>query len=376
MYASPFVEHFGSLPDPRVDRTKLHPLLDILVIAVCAVIAGAEGWEDIAEFGRLKECFFRERLGLELPHGIPSPDTFRRVMARLDPDAFGRAFLAWTQTLRVRTKGEVVALDGKTLRHSFDTAAGQAPIHLVSAWAATNRLVLAQVKVDDKSNEITAFPALLALLDLRGCTVTIDAMGCQKEIARQIIAQEGDYVLALKANQGQIFEDVRLFFEDATLGGFAGIRVRCDERTEKDHGRIETRRYWLVKEIDWLEGKPEWAGLCSIGMAESMRRIGEKVETERRYFLCSLKGSARIFGRAVRRHWGIENGEHYVLDVSFHEDACRIRREHGAENFATLRHIALNLVRRERTATRGVKARLRRAGWDEGYLLRVLAPGS
>ncbi len=375
MRVSPFIEHFGALPDPRVDRTKLHPLLDILVIAVCAVIAGAEGWEDIAEFGHLKEAFFRERLGLELPHGIPSPDTFRRVLARLDPDAFGGAFLAWTQTLRVETKGEVVALDGKTLRHSFDTAAGQAPIHLVSAWAATNRLVLAQVKVDDKSNEITAFSALLALLDLRGCTVTTDAMGCQKGIARQIIAQEGDYVLALKGNQGQLFEDVRLFFEDATQHGFAGIRSRCDETTEKDHGRIEKRRYWLVSEIDWLAGKKEWAGLCSIGMAESIRHIGEEVETERRYFLCSLGGSARQFGRAVRRHWGIENGEHYVLDVSFDEDACRIRREHGAENFATLRHIALNLVRREPTATRGVKARLRRAGWDEGYLLRVLAPG-
>ncbi len=375
MCVSPFVEHFGALPDPRVERTKLHPLLDILVIAVCAVIAGAEGWEDIAEFGHLKEAFFRERMGLTLPHGIPSPDTFRRVIARLDPDAFGRAFLAWAETLRVQTKGEVVALDGKTLRHSFDTAAGQAPIHIVSAWAAQNRLVLAQVKVDDKSNEITAFPALLALLDLRDCTVTIDAMGCQKEIARQIIAQGGDYVLALKGNQGQIFEDVRLFFEDATEGGFAGMGVRCDERTEKDHGRIETRRYWLAKEIDWLEGREAWAGLCSIGMAESVRRMGEKVETERRYFLCSLQGSALKFGRAVRRHWGIENGEHYVLDVAFDEDACRIRREHGAENFAMLRHIALNLVRRERTARRGVKARLRRAGWDESYLLRVLAPG-
>jgi predicted transposase YbfD/YdcC len=375
MCVSPFVEHFGSLPDPRVDRTKLHPLLDILVIAVCAVIAGAEGWEDIAEFGRLKERFFRERLGLELPHGIPSPDTFRRVLARVDPDAFGRAFLAWTQTLRVQTKGEILALDGKTLRHSFDTAAGQAAIHLVSAWAAQNRLVLAQVKVDDKSNEITAFPALLALLDLRECTVTIDAMGCQKEIARQIIAQGGDYVLALKGNQGQLFEAVREFFADATPQGFAGIRARHHETTEKDHGRIEKRSYWLVEKIDWLEGQEEWAGLRSIGMAESMRRIGEKVETEQRYFLCSSGGSARQFGRAVRHHWGIENGEHHVLDVSFDEDACRIRRENGAENFATLRHIALNLVRREPTATRGVKARLKRAGWDEEYLLRVLAPG-
>lgn len=375
MCGSPCVVHFGALPDPRVDRTKLHPLLDILVIAVCAVIAGAQGWEDIAEFGHLKERFLREQLGLTLPHGIPSPDTFRRVIARLEPEAFGRAFLAWTQTLHVRTKGEVIALDGKTLRHRFDTAAGQAPIHLVSAWAATNRLVLAQVKVDDKSNEIPAFPALLALLDLRGCTVTIDAMGCQKEIARQIIAQEGDYVLALKGNQGQIFEDVRLFFADATERGFAGMRARCHETTAKDHGRIEKRRYWLVQKIGWLEGQKEGAGLCSIGMVASTRRIGEKVETEQRYFLCSLGGSALQFGRAVRSHWGIENSEHHVLDVSFDEDACRIRRENGAENFGTLRHIALNLCRREPTAKRGIKARLRRAGWDEEYLLRVLAPG-
>jgi predicted transposase YbfD/YdcC len=375
MCPSPFVAHFGALPDPRVERTKRHPLLDILVIAVCAVIAGAQGWEDMAEFGRLKEAFFRARLGLTLPHGIPSPDTFRRVIARLDPDAFGRAFLAWTQTLRLQTQGEVIALDGKTLRHSFDTAAGQAPIHLVSAWATKNRLVLAQVKVDDKSNEIPAFPALLAMLDLRGCIVTIDAMGCQKEIARQIIDQEGDYVLALKANQGQLFEDVRLFFADATPGGFAGIPARYHETTEKDHGRIEQRRYWLVEEIGWLDGREEWAGLGSIGRVESTRRIGEKVETEQRYFLCSLEGSARRFGQAVRSHWGIENGEHHVLDLAFDEDACRIRREHGAENFATLRHIALNLARREPTAQRGVKARLRRAGWDEAYLLRVLAPG-
>lgn len=374
MRVSPFIEHFGALKDPRVDRTKRHPLLDILVIAVCAVIAGAEGWEDIAEFGRLKERFFRERLGLTLPHGIPSPDTFRRGIARLDPEAFGRAFVAWTQGLRVRTQGEILALDGKTLRHSFDTSAGQAAIHLVSAWAAKNRLVLAQVKVDDKSNEITAFPALLALLDLHECTVTIDAMGCQKEIARQIIAQGGDYVLALKGDQGELFEDVRQFFADATEDGFAGIRSRWHETVEKDHGRIEKRRYWVVEKIDWLEGKEEWAGLRSIGMAESVRRIGEKVETERRYFLWSGGGSARKFGRAVRSHWGIENSEHHVLDVSFDEDACRIRRGNGAENFATLRHIALNLLRREPTAQRGIKARLRRAGWDEAYLLRVLAP--
>jgi predicted transposase YbfD/YdcC len=373
MSVSPFVEHFGALPDPRVDRTKRHLLLDILVIALCAVICGAEGWEDMEAFGRAKEPWLRERLGLALPHGIPSHDTFRRVFARLDPTAFGSAFCAWTQTLRLQTEGEVIALDGKTLRHSFDTAAGAAPIHLVTAWAAQNRLVLGQVPVADKSNEITAFPALLALLDLAGCTVTIDAMGCQKEIARQITEQGGDYVLALKGNQGTLHADVQLFFEDAQEHGFGTIPFRYHQTVEKDHGRIETRRYWLVEQIDWLDGKEHWAGLFSIGKVESRRRIGKETSREVRYFLCSVRRSVRKFARAVRGHWGIENSEHYILDMAFDEDACRIRRDHGPENFATLRHIALNLLRHEPTSRRGVKARLKQAAWDEDYLLHVLA---
>lgn len=373
MSVSPFVEHFGALPDPRVDRTKRHCLLDLLVIALCAVLCGAEGWEDMEAFGRAKEPWLRERLGLALPNGIPSHDTFRRVFARLDPAAFGRAFFAWTQTLRLQTQGEVIALDGKTLRHSFDTAAGAAPIHLVTAWAATNRLVLGQVKVSDKSNEITAFPVLLALLDLHGCTVTIDAMGCQKDVARQITDQGGEYVLALKGNQGTLHADVRLFFEDAREHGFGTIPFRYHQTVEKDHGRIETRRYWLVEEIDWLDGREHWAGLQSIGMVESQRRIGEATSVEVRYFIRSGKSSVRKFARAVRGHWGIENSEHYILDMAFDEDACRIRREHGPENFATLRHIALNLLRHEPTSRRGVKARLKQAAWDDDYLLRVLA---
>lgn len=373
MALSPFVEHFGSIRDPRVDRTKQHLLLDILVIALCAVISGAEGWEDMETFGRAKEGWLRERLGLSLPHGIPSHDTFRRVLARLDPAAFGAAFRAWTETLRLQTQGEILALDGKTLRHSFDTAAGQAPIHLVTAWAVNNRLVLGQIRVADKSNEITAFPALLSLLDLRGCTVTIDAMGCQKEIARQIVAQEGGYVLALKGNQGTLHDNIRLFFEDARAHGFGAIAYRYERTREKDHGRIEERRYWLVEQIDWREGKEAWAGLQSIGMVESTRRIGEAVSVEVRYFISSGAGSVRQFARAVRGHWGIENSEHHILDLAFDEDACRIRRENAPENFATLRHIALNLLKREPTSKRGVKARLRLAAWDEEYLLKVLA---
>jgi predicted transposase YbfD/YdcC len=372
MSLSPFVEHFGAIPDPRVDRTKHHLLLDILVIALCAVISGAEGWEDMETFGRAKEGGLRERLGLALPKGIPSPDTFRRVFARLDPAAFEQAFRAWTETLRRETRGEILALDGKTLRHSFDTATGQASLHLVTAWAVKNRLVLGQIRVADKSNEITAFPALLALLDLRGCTVTIDAMGCQKEIARQIVEQGGEYVLALKGNQGSLHENIRLFFDDARAHGFGAVPYRYQRTLEKDHGRIEERRYWRVEEIDWLDGKEAWAGLQSIGMVESVRRIGEQMSVEVRYFISTGRGSVRSFARAVRGHWGIENSEHYILDLAFDEDACRIRRENGPENFATLRHIALNLLKREPTSKRGVKARLRLAAWDEEYLLKVL----
>lgn len=372
MPLSPFVAHFASLPDPRVDRTKKHLLLDLLLIALLAVICGAEGWEDMETFGHAKERFLRERLGLALPHGIPSHDTFRRVFARLDPEAFGRAFTAWTKTLRLTRRGEILALDGKTLRHSFDTAQGQAPIHLVTAWAASHRLVLAQVKVSDKSNEITAFPALLSLLDLDGCTVTIDAMGCQREIARQIVEQGGDYVLAVKENQPTLLANIRLFFDDVRDNGAGAIRVSAYRSVEKDHGRIETRTYCQTDTIDWLEGKEKWAGLCSIGRVESRRRIGETQTVETRYFISSLPRRVRALAAAVRGHWGIENQEHYILDVAFREDACRIRRENAPANLATLRHIALNLLQEEPTSKRGIKARLRQAGWDDDYLLRVL----
>ncbi len=372
MLIAPFVQHFGAVPDPRIDRTKHHRLLDILVIALCAVICGAEGWEDMAAFGRAKEAFLREQLGLALPRGIPCPDTFRRVFARLDPDAFGRAFCAWAAALRLPKRAEGIALDGKVLRHSFDTAAGQTPIHLVTAWATENRLVLGQIKVADKSNEIPAFPALLALLDLRGATATTDAMGCQKAVAKQIIKQEGNYVLGLKGNQETLHDSVRLFFEDARQHGFGSIPYQQYRTVEKDHGRIEVREYWLVTQIDWLEEKEEWDGLQSIGMVESRRRIGEETSVEVRHFINSVT-RVKPFARAVRGHWGIENSEHYILDMAFDEDACRVRRENGPENLATLRHMALNLLRREPTSRRGVKARVRQAGWDEQYLLRVLA---
>ncbi len=275
----------------------------------------------------------------------------------------------------MKPQGEVIALDGKTLRHSFDTETGQAPLHLVSAWATENRLVLAQLPVEAKRNEIPAFPALLSLLDVRECVVTLDAMGCQKEIARQIIDQGGDYVLALKENQAGLEADVRLFFEDGIEHGFGAYPVLGSRSVEKDHGRIETRQSWLVEAIDWLAGKEAWKGLRSIGRVERTWKVGQEQSREVRYFISSVGGSVGKFAEAVRGHWGIENSAHYILDVTFEEDASRIRRENGPANLAVVRHLALNLLKRESTAKRGIKGRVKRAAWDEEYLLRVLTGG-
>lgn len=370
---------FASLPDPRVERTRVHALSEILVIALCAVISGAEAFTDIEDWGRAKEPWLRERL--VLAHGIPSHDTFNRVFSRLDPEAFTACFLRWVEALREPTQGEIIALDGKTLRHSFDTAGGRGAIHVVSAWAAANRLVLGQVKVDDKSNEITALPALLSLLDVHGCIVTIDAMGCQKELARQIVDQGGDYVLALKGNQPTLFADVQLFLDDWAAGNLT-VEGQTYRTFDADHGRQETRRYWVTADIAWLverHGLGTWAQLTSIGMVESQRRNGgpgTPVTVERRYYISSLAadgpaGAVRFAG-AVRGHWGIENQVHWVLDLSFREDECRVRKDHAPQNLATLRHLALNLLRRDQKTKRGVKGKRLKAGWDERYLEELL----
>ncbi len=373
------LSHFTSLPDPRIERTKEYPLLDILAIALCAVLSGAEDYVAMQEFGEARKEWLADRFGLA--KGIPSHDTFRRVFSLLDPEAFGKCFMAWTQALHEQTQGEVIALDGKTLRHSFDTATGQAAIHLVSAWATQQGLSLGQVKVSDKSNEITALPALLKLLDIKGCLVTIDAMGCQKAIAAQIIEGGGDYLLSLKGNQTSLHADVRLFFEDARAQDFFAkdashrIAYQYDEQREKDHGRIEVRRVWMVdgEQIAWLAQKEQWKGLASLVAVESERHLGEKVSVETRYFLCSLSGSVKKVARGVRAHWGIENGLHYTLDVAFEEDACRVRKDHAPENFATLRRIALNLLKQEKSLRVGVKNKRHKAGWDTRYLEVVLA---
>jgi predicted transposase YbfD/YdcC len=307
-----------------------------------------------------------------LPHGIPSHDTFRRVLSQLDPDELAQCFISWTTALSDLFGGEIVSVDGKTLRHAFDRAAAQSAIHMVSAWANANRVVLGQVKVDDKSNEITAIPKLLKMLDLRGATVTIDAMGCQKEIAQIITERGADYVLALKKNHSTLYADVKLFLDDARERECVEIDHGYHETVDGEHGRIETRKYWITSDIEWLGATASWAHLHSLGLVESRREIGEKVEVERRYYLVSLPADGVRFGDAVRQHWSVENGLHWVLDVSFNEDACRIRKDKGAQTFSVLRHIALNLLRRESQNKRGIKARRKRAGWDRSYLLQVL----
>ena len=369
-----FRAHFAALPDPRVERCKRHGLLDVVTVALCAVVCGADTWVDVEEFGRSKEAWLRSFLAL--PNGIPSHDTFGRGFAALDPGAFEAAFLGWVRHLAAATAGQVVAIDGKTLRRSHDRANGRGPLHLVSAWASANRLVLGQVAVDEKSNEIAAIPALLDALALAGCVVTIDAMGCQREIAAQIVAREADYVLALKDNHPTLHEAVAFHFARAREAGFAGAAHAAHETLEKDHGRLELRRCRATDDpavLAWLDPERAWAGLRSVAAVEAERRLNGKVTIETRYYLTSLPADARAIAGAVRGHWGIENRVHWVLDVAFREDDSRVRAGHAAENLAVLRHLALNLLRRERTARIGVKAKRLKAAWDDAYRLKVLA---
>jgi predicted transposase YbfD/YdcC len=365
-------EHFSDLDDPR-NSNRRHLLFDIIVLAICATICGADSWADVELFGQSKYKWFRQFL--ELPHGIPSHDTFGRVFALLDAEQFQACFTEWVSAISEVFQGQIVAVDGKTLRRSRDKAAGKQAIQIVSAWAAQNRLVLGQMKVNEQSNEITAIPELLAMLEITGCIVTTDAIGCQKAIAQAIVDQDADYVLAVKENQDHLYET----FQDLFQYPAEMVAAGCDyhKTVEKGHGRIEVRECWTTSDPDYLryisEQLSEWPGLRSLVMVKSERTIiGEASTLKYRYFISSLDSDARLGLHAVRTHWEIENKVHWILDIAFREDDCRVRKGNGAENLAVLRHIALNLLKHEKSRKGSIKGKRKMAGWDNDYLLKVL----
>jgi predicted transposase YbfD/YdcC len=364
---------FADVPDPRREHGRLHNLWDIIALTICAVTGGADSWVEVEQYGHDKRAWLETFL--ELPNGIPAHDTLGRVFALLDPAAFRAGFLRWTAALAEATAGRVIHSDGKTLRHSFDTAAGRGALHLVSAWVSANRLLLGQQAVDSKSNEITAIPELLRLLDLTGAIVTIDAMGCQKDIAAQLHDAGGDYILTLKENQGTLYEEVRDLFLRGNDTDFAGMQAHSYATADEGHGRQERRWYTILPmPADLAARHPGWKGLRSLGMVFSERQVGGSEATwEARYFLSSLPPKVRRFAGAVRGHWGIENHLHWVLDVAFREDDSRLRKGHGPENLALVRRLAASLLQREATAKGGVACKRKHAGWNDDYLCDVLS---
>jgi predicted transposase YbfD/YdcC len=366
--------HFHDLEDPRVSPATRHQLVDIVAIALCAVICGADTWVEIEAFGNAKRAWLETFLAL--PHGIPSHDTFGRVFAALDPAQFERGFRSWVAAVAALTAGALVAIDGKTLRRSHDRSQGKEALVLVSAWAEENRLTLGQVAVAPGSNEIPAIPLLLQTLALEGCIVTVDAAGCQTAIAAQIASQNADYVLALKDNQATLHEAVAFRFAAGQADGGAGSDHDYQRSVEKNHGRLEVRQVWTVEDpalIAYLDPHGAWPKLRSVAKVVAERRVGADVSREARYYLSSLPGHAAAMGAAVRGHWGIENRLHWVLDIAFREDESRVRQGYADQNLAILRRLALNLLRQETTAKMGTKAKRLKAGWDDAYLLKLLA---
>jgi len=362
-------DHFPTLTDPR-RREGTYPLINFVVIALCAVVAGADDFVAIADFGKARRDWLARFL--DLSAGLPSHDRFNAILAAIRPAEFEACLLGWITALHELTDGQVIAIDGKTLRRSFDRASGKAALHMVSAWATVNQISLGQVAVDEKSNEITAIPKLLEMLELSGALVTIDAMGCQTEIAEKIVARGADYCLAVKGNQPTLHRGIVEFFAEQQEHDFAGPEVRCHETQERGHGREEFRGYVICPVPEDLPDKARWPGLKAIGMAVTDAARDGETSCEVRYYILSEYLSARRFAEAVRGHWGIENSLHWQLDVTFGEDSCRVRQGHADANLSVLRRAALGLLKNEATSKVGVKNRRLRAAWDERYLDKVL----
>jgi predicted transposase YbfD/YdcC len=367
-------EHFGQVTDPRLDRTKEHKLIDIITIALCAVICGAEGWTDIESFGNSKLTWLKTFL--ELPNGIPSHDTFGRVFSLLDAGQFQKAFYEWVWAINEIVQGQIINIDGKRLGGSGDKVLGKRAIYMVSAWAEENELVLGQRKVDEKSNEITAIPELLKMLAISGCIVTIDAIGTQTQIAQTIREAQADYVLSVKENQGHLFEDISVLFAVDQADNFKYASFEHHQTVNKGHGRIEIRECWSTSDpayLNLIRGNENWIGLQSITMVASTRILAGKETKTLRYYISSLPSDAKRLLHIVRRHWAIENELHWVLDVALNEDHSRVRTDQAPENLAVLRHMALNLLKQEKTAKGGIHAKQLQAAWNDDYLLKVLS---
>ncbi len=364
-------DYFIGVEDPRIERTKRHQLIDVITIAICAVICGADSWVAIETYGHAKQEWLKRFL--ELSNGIPSHDTFARIFSLIDPQNFQECFASWMKSVVHKTDGEVIAIDGKSLKHSYDKKFGNRAINMVSAWATSNKLVLGQIKVDKKSNEITAIPELIKVLDVAGCIVTIDAIGCQKEIVNLISQKDGDYIIALKKNQKSLYESTEILFKEAISKRNEGFKASQYSTREIGHGREEIRNYLMLSDIsNRIDPDKKWNKLNSIGMVESVRTENGKTTVETRYYISSLNLDAKKFGDSVRSHWGIENSLHWILDVALHEDDCRIRKDNAPQNFAVLRHIAVNLLGKEKSKKLGIKNKQFLAAMNDNYLGKIL----